>query len=154
MNQIFRFHDLAEGHRVKVKGKLAEARNFAALQIGLKSPDNRASIEGEIQQIDRQKYTLRVLNHQIGVPDDVLVKDAEHNRIAFQNLRIGDVVKIKGLYTAAEGLVPMKIKVQETMGFHIDELQGPIDQIDYGKGALRLIGFNVLLNERTTIEGL
>lgn len=154
MDQIFRFHDLAVGHCVKVKGKLAEGGAFAALQISLRPPHHHASIEGVIQQIDHQKFSLRVLNREIGVPENVLIKDAEHQRREFKNLRVEDVVKIKGIYTTSEGLVPMKIKVQETMGFHIDELQGAIDRIDHESRALQLAGFTVAVNERTTIEGL
>jgi len=138
MDQIFRFHDLAVGHRVKVKGKLAEDGAFAALQISLRPPHNHASIEGVIQQIDHQNSSLRVLNREIGVPEDVVIKDAGQQRREFKNLRVEDVIKIKGIYTGSEGLVPMKIKVQETMGFHIDELQGSIDLIDHERRALQL----------------
>ena len=154
MDQIFRFHDLAVGHRVKVKGKLAADGAFAALQISLRPPHHHASIEGMIQQIDHQNFSLRVLNREIGVPENVVVKDAGQQRCEFNNLRVEDVVKIKGIYTDREGLVPMKIKVQETMGFHIDELQGAIDQIDHERRALQLAGFTVAVTERTAIEGL
>lgn len=153
MDQFFRFHDLAVGHRVKVKGKLAEDGAFAALQISLRPPDHHASIEGVIQEIDHQNFLLRVLNREIGVPANALIKDAEHQHREFKNLRVEDVVKIKGVYNNNEGLVPIKIKVQETMGFHIDELQGAIDHIDHESRALQLAGFTVAVTERTTIEG-
>jgi len=153
MEQIIGFNDLKVGQRVKVKGKSNEAGSFVALEISVKAPADHAEIEGLLQGIDQQKNTLRIMNREITVPSTVTIKTLQLNNSGLSGLKIGDMVKLKGKYSAAGGFALEQIKVKETFGFNVEELQGAINQADREMKTLDVVGFTVLVNAKTTIEG-
>ncbi len=152
MEKVIGFNDLEVGKRVKAKGKPGESGTFLALEIATKTPSDQAEIEGLIQSINHQQNTLHILNREIAVPNSIEVKDVNSNSVGFKNLKAGNMVKLKGKYSEAKGFVVEKIKIKETMGFTIEELQGNIDKIDREKKTLQVVGFTVVVNEKTTIE--
>jgi hypothetical protein len=145
-------NDLKVGQRVKVKGKPGEGRTFMALEIGLKEGDDQTEMEGLIQSLDHQRKTLRLLNQEVMVSGSAEIKDLGRNSIGLQNLKVGDLVKLKGNYSASGGFVPNKIKMKQAMGFTIEELQGHIGKIDPAKKTLEVAGVTVVVNEKTSIE--
>jgi hypothetical protein len=124
-----------------------------AWEISIKNPDDQAKIEGVIQRLDHHKNTLRIFNRDFALPGDIQVKGLQHNLIGLKELKTGDVVKLKGKYSASNGLLPEKIILKETMGFNVDELHGTIGEIHRAQKTLELAGFKVVVNEKTAIEG-
>ncbi|MCI0694726.1 DUF5666 domain-containing protein [candidate division KSB1 bacterium] len=153
MSQFIGFDCLKAGQRVKVKGKPSEDSTFVAGEISIKNRADQAKIEGVIQRLDHQKNTLRIFNRDFALPGDIQVKGLQHNLIDLKELKTGDVVKLKGKYSASNGLMPEKIILKETMGFNVDELHGAIDKIDRAQKTLEVTGFTVVVNEKTAIEG-
>lgn len=153
MEQIIGLKDLKVGQRVKVKGKTDQNGAFTALEVKVKYPEEDSVVEGAIESLDTTSKTVRVLGQSFAVDSSALIKDMRRNGISMDSLRVGDMVKLKGTYDQAAGFQPHKIKVREPMGFQIDELQGNIDTIDTERQTLSLVGFTVVVNHKTTIEG-
>ncbi len=153
MSQFIGFDCLKVGQRVKVKGNPLENGTFMAGEISIKNYADQAKIEGALQRLDHQKNTLRIFNRDFALPSDIQVKGLQHNLIDLKELKAGDAVKLKGTYSASNGLMPEKIILKETMGFNVDELHGAIDRIDRTQKTLDVTGFTVVVNEKTTIEG-
>jgi len=153
MEKTIGFNSLKVGQRVKVKGKPAEGDNFSALEVSIKPGDDEAALEGKIQSLDLGKNTLRLMNRDFALNGSVEIKNVQRQPITLKNLKAGDIVKLKGSYSAAKGFSPVKAKMQEPKGFNIEELQGKIDKIDPEKKNLGLLGFTVMINDKTEIEG-
>ncbi|HEX9654714.1 MAG TPA: DUF5666 domain-containing protein [bacterium] len=153
MEEIIGFKELQVGQPVNVKGKLLEDGSFLALEISVRAYQNGVAMVGEIQKLDPETGTLRLLNQDFILPNDFAVRDAERYDIGFENLKIGSVVKLKGRYSPVEGFVPDSLKMKETFGFNVDKLIGQIDLIDGERRMLKMIGFPVLVNHKTMIEG-
>jgi ADP-heptose:LPS heptosyltransferase/glycosyltransferase involved in cell wall biosynthesis len=149
--QLTGFNDLKAGQSLKVKGKLGEDGVFEALKIRMKAPADEAEIEGLVQSVDHQKNTLRLFNRNFALPDDIAVKDSQHNITALKDLKVGNRVQLKGKYSESKGFVPEKIKVQETTSLGIAELQGNINKIGQEKKTFEVVGFTVVVNEDTII---
>ncbi|MDZ7364016.1 MAG: DUF5666 domain-containing protein [candidate division KSB1 bacterium] len=153
MGEIIGFNTLKIGQRVKVKGKADKSGNFLALEVSVKPPDEQVAIEGKVQSLDLQKNTLHVLNREFALTNGVEIKNVQRQSIALKDLKVGDVVKLKGTFAAAEGFRPLKVKLQESKGFSIEELQGDITQIDPATKTLHVLGIPVVASEKTEIEG-
>ena len=138
------FNDLNVGQRLKVKGKLGKDGAFTALEIGVTAPADEAEIEGFIQNLDHEKNTLRLLNHEFALPEGVAIKD-------LRGLNVGDRVKLKGKHSALKEFAPEIIKKKDAMGLGIERLQGHIDKIDREKKALEMLGYTVIVNDDTLI---
>jgi hypothetical protein len=146
--QIIKFNDLKVGQRVKVKGKSCEDGTFAALKIIMKSPADETEIKGLIQSLDHQRNTLRLLNREFALPDGIAFKNLQRHII---DLKGGDVVKLKGKYSEPKGFELEKIKAMEITAFDLEELQGNVNKIDQEKKTLDMLGFTVVVNEKTII---
>lgn len=153
MDTIVGFNDLQVGQRVKIKGKPGEGGAFVAYAIDIKEPKDQAEIEGFIQSIDHPKNTLRICNREYALPDGLSVKNLQHLGAGLKSLKAGDLVKLKGTYSASKGFLPEKIAMKQNMGFNVQELQGFVDKIDRDKKILEVLGFTVLVSEKTEIEG-
>ena len=153
MDKIIGFSDLKIGQRVKVKGNPAEGGRFMAVEIGVKPPDEAASIEGKIQGVEPQQSILRIMHREVALTNGVEILNLQRNNIGLKDLKVGEFVKLKGAYSATGGFVPHKIKIQEPRGLAIEELQGGINNIDFATQALEVLGFTVEVNEKTEIEG-
>ncbi len=145
------FTNLKTGQRVKVKGKPASNGSFEAMEVELKPPDDTAALEGKIQSLDAQKNSLRLMNRDFAIASGVEIKNAQRQSINMAALRVGDIVKLKGNYSATQGFMPVKVKMQEPKGFGIEELQGNIDKIDADKKTLDILGFSVIATDKTEI---
>lgn len=145
------FGNLKVGQRVKVKGKPGNNGDFEALEVEIKPPDDSASLEGRIQNLDGQKKVLRLMNRDFVVANGCEIKSAQRQTINLSALHVGDIVKLKGSYTPDQGFKPVKVKVQEPKGFGIEELQGSIDNIDVEKRTLGILGFAVMATDKTEI---
>lgn len=153
MEKTIGFNNLKVGQRVKVKGKPAEGNGFTALGINIKAGDDECALEGKIQSLNPAGNALRLLNRDFMVNGGVEIRNVQRQPITLQNLKVGDIVKLKGPYSEAQGFAPAKVKIQEPKGFNIEELQGKIDQIDTAGKTLEVLGFTVVVNDKTEIEG-
>ena len=151
MDQIIGFNDLKVGKRMKVRGMLGEDGVFVAQKICQEVPADDAEIEGLIQSINYQTNTLRLVNREFISPDGIVVKNLQGNIIGLKDLKAGEVVKLKGKYSALKGFVPEKIKMKKPTGLGLAELQGDIDKIDKEQKTLEVVGFKVRFNEKTAI---
>jgi hypothetical protein len=154
MSQIVGFNELKIGQRVKVKGQAIEGGNFTALAVVAKPEEEDVSLEGKLQGVDVQRNTLRIMHRDFAVGGNALIKNLARQDVGLQDLKTGDVIKVKGKYAPASGFVPLKIKVQEPKGFAIDELQGAINKIDREANTIEVIGLTIALNEKTEIDGI
>lgn len=153
MGEIIGFNTLKIGQRVKVKGKPDKSGHFLALEVSVKPPDEQVAIEGKVQSIDPHKNALHVLNREFALTNGVEIKNVQRQSITLKDIKMGDVVKLKGTFSAATGFQPAKVKLQESKGFSIEELQGDISQIDAASKTLHILGIPVVLNEKTEVEG-
>lgn len=153
MEKTIGFNNLKVGQRLKVKGKPAEGNNFAALGIGIKAGDDECTLEGKIQSLDAASNTLRLMNRDFKLNGGVEIRNVQRQPITLQNLKVGDIVKLKGSFAPANGFAPVKVKAQEPKGFNIEELQGKIDNIDAAGKTLEVLGFTVTVSDKTEIEG-
>jgi hypothetical protein len=153
MEKTIGFNNLKVGQRVKVKGKPAEGNSFSALEISIKPGDEESALEGKIQSLDPEKNVLRLMNRDFVLNGSVEIKNVQRQAITLKNLKAGDIVKLKGPYSAANGFAPVKAKMQEPKGFNIEELQGHINKIDAAAKTLDVLGFAVAVNDKTEIEG-
>ncbi len=153
MSQIVGFNELKIGQRVKVKGQAAEGK-FMALAIVVKSDEEDVSLEGKLQGVEAERNIIRVMHRDFTVSGNALIKNLARQDVGLKDLKVGDVIKVKGKFTPATGFVPVKIKVQEPKGFAIDELQGPINKIDRDTNLVEVVGIAIALNEKTEIDGI
>ncbi len=153
MGEIIGFNTLKVGQRVKVKGKPEKSDSFLALEVSIKPADENVTIEGKVQNIDSQKNALHLLNRDFALFNGVEIRNVQRQNIALKDLKVGDVVKLKGTFSAAAGFRPAKVKLQESKGFSLEELQGDISQIDAANKTLQILGFTVMVNEKTEVEG-
>jgi len=153
MGEAIGFNTLKVGQRVKVKGKPAKDGSFVALEVSIKSADENAACEGKIQGLDPQKNSIRLMEREFILPSGIEIANVQRKAITLGDLKVGDVVKLKGAYSASQGFTPVKVKMQEFKGFSIEELQGDIQQIDPAGKTLNVLGFTIITNEKTEIEG-
>jgi hypothetical protein len=153
MGEIIGFNTLKVGQRVKVKGKADKSSNFLALEISVKPPDENVAIEGKVQSIDPQKNVLQLLNRDFVLSNGVEIRNVQRQNIALKDLKAGEVVKLKGTFSAAAGFQVVRVKMQESKGFSIEELQGEVSAIDPANKTLHVLGIPVVVNEKTEIEG-
>ena len=145
------FEELKVGQRLKVKGTPgSDGGTFSALEIAAKEQKDQAEIEGLVQNVDCAGRTLRVVNMDFAVPPGTVIKDVSKREIDLENLSEGDVVKVKGQYGTS--FITAKVKMKESMGFHIEELQGNIDSIDAAAHTIEMVGMKVIVTEKTSIE--
>lgn len=154
MSQIVGFEELKIGQRVKVKGQAAEGGKFMALGIIVKPEEDDVSLEGKLQGVNVENNTLRIMHRDFKLGNGAQIKSLARQDVGLQDLKTGDVIKIKGKYAPATGFTPLKIKVQEPKGFAIDELQGAITKIDRETTSIEVIGLAIALNEKTEIDGI
>jgi len=153
MDTVIGFNDLKVGQRVKVKGNSAEGNRFSAVEVIIKPHEDGAAIEGKIQGIFPEKNSLRLMHRDIAIVNGAEILDSKRDSVGLNGLQAGQVVKVKGSYSAANGLVPRKVKMQEARALAIEEIQGNIDRIDPDKMILDVLGFSVEVNEKTEIDG-
>ena len=147
------FEELKVGQRLKVKGTPgSDGGTFAALEIAAKEQKDQAEIEGLVQSVDSAGRTLRVVNMSFDIPAGTVIKDVSKMEIELGNIKEGDVVKVKGHYDPSTRFVTEKVKMKESMGFNIEELQGNIDAIDPDSHTIEMIGVKVIVTEKTSIE--
>ena len=145
------FEELKVGQRLKVKGTPgSEAGTFCALEVAAKEQKDQAEIEGVVQSVDYAGRTLRVVNMTFDIPQGTVIKDVSKREIDFENLSEGDVVKVKGRYNT--NFLTEKVKMKESMGFNIEELQGNIDSINADSHMIEMMGVKVIFSEKTSIE--
>jgi len=147
------FNELTVGQRLKVKGTPGpDGASFSALEIAAKEQKDQAEVEGLVQAIDSAARMLRVVNMDFDIPVGTVIKDVSKMEIDLDRLKEGDVVKVKGHYDPSTSFVTEKVKVKESMGFNIEELQGNIDAIDPDSHTIDMIGVKVIVTEKTSIE--
>ena len=147
------FDELKVGQRLKVKGSPgADGTSFTALEIAMKAQKDQAEIEGQVQKVEDAARVLRVANINFDIPDGTVIKDVMKMEIGLSDLKEGDVVKVKGQYSPSSRFVTEKVKMKESMGFNIEEIQGDIQSIDAGMHTLEMVGMTVRITEKTSIE--
>ena len=147
------FDELKLGQRLKVKGTPnADGSTFTALEIAAKEHKDISEVEGLVQAVDASGGRLRLVNRNFSVPDSAVIKDTMKTEIGLDGLKEGDVVKVKGAYEPGSPFLASKVKMKESMGFNIEEMQGCIDSIDIDSHRFEMIGVTILVTEKTSIE--
>lgn len=149
MPEFTGFNDCKAGQKVKMKGKPGDGGVFVAHSITLNDAAEEAVIESVIQRIAYEQSALCILDHEIALPGAVTIKDLLRNKISLHGLKAGDRVKLIGKHLESGKFVPEKIKMKDPQGFNVAELQGEIDRVDCEKRALEVLGFTVVVDERT-----
>ncbi len=144
------FDDLQIGQHVKVSGKFREREGFLAVEISPETSRDEAEITCAVQGVTDR--CLRVCGCEIAVPDDLEIKDLDGNRLAPGDLKIGAMLKLKGLYEEGRGFMLTKLKLRDTLEFNIDEMQGVIAKLDREKKTLQLNGVPVWTNAMTVFD--
>ena len=142
------------GQRVKVKGNPGTNGEFKAMEIKVKPGEDEAVMEGKIQAVDPEKRTIKVINREIHLGEHVELKDVLRQPIGFEALKVGDIIKLKGTYSDTEGFKPLKAKLQLFKGYDIQELQGTISDIDADANTMKVVGYRVVIEPSTEIEGI
>lgn len=154
MSENFGFGNLQVGQRVKVKGNPGKENRFVALEISLKPGDDNVALEGKIQALEAQKNSLRLMNRDYVLSAGVELKGIQRQSLALKDFKVGQLVKIKGTYHAGNGgFTPTKVKLQESKGFNVEELQGDIEKIDAASRSFDVLGFTVVVGDKTEMEG-
>ena len=153
MSKLIRFENLREGQSIKVEGKYCKNGKVIAVEINLRPPENNDVIIGMIEKVDRQNQRLRIFGNDFFLKNGIEIRDLNYNRTGIDALDSQAMVKLKGKYTAFEGFVTEKLKLQETLAFNIDKLKGKIEKIDREAGTLKINGITISVNDQTTIEG-
>ncbi len=153
MEKIFGFDELKTGQSVKVKGMSGSNGTFQAHEIKIKPSIEQAVMEGKLSGIDVAEKAIQLMNQTIRLKDGVEIRNTQRQSIQLQDLKVGDIVKLKGSYSADEGFVPVRVKMQDSSGFDLDELQGSIQNIDAANKTIQVNGFTVVINGDTEIEG-
>ena len=154
MEEILGFNNLKIGQQVKVKGLPGPEGGFTAFQIEIKPSRPQSTLIGLLQNVDLRRNTLRMLDRQFTVPDACVITDLNGSLMGMVDLRPTTRVKLKGVYSEAEGFLLQKIEVAAALGFNIDKIEGAIDHLDEASKTLKVVGFTVLANRRTMIEGV
>ncbi|MDQ7053603.1 MAG: DUF5666 domain-containing protein [candidate division KSB1 bacterium] len=153
MAEVLGLTQLKVGQRVKIKGNPGANGDFRALEVNVKPGEDPAVMEGKIQAVDPENRTIRIMNREIKLGENVEIKNIHRQPISFEDLQEGDLIKLKGGYSESEGFVPKKAKLQIFKGFDIEELQGYINRIDAHTGVLDVLGFQVVVDSDAEIEG-
>ena len=147
------FDELKEGQRLKVKGTPgADGKSFTALEVAMKEQKDQAEVEGLVQSVDGSAGVLRVANMNFDITEGTVIKDMAKMEITLSDLKEGDVVKVKGQFSQDSRFVTSKVKMKESMGFNIEEIQGNIESVDAAAHTLDVFGVTVLITEKTSIE--
>lgn len=146
------FSALKQGQWVKVKG-MTENGDFVAHKIKIRPAAEQSIMEGKLQDISTADNSVTLLNVSLPVSSDIDIKNAERQFVALENLKVGEIIKVKGNYSAENGFKPEKLKLQESKGIDYNELQGFIDSLDEIAKTLNVVGVNVGLHDKTEIEG-
>ena len=152
MDQVLGLGQLKTGLRVKVKGNPGTNGEFKALEVNAKPGEDFSVMEGKIQSIDPASRTIRMMNRDFQLGSEVEIKDIHRQPIQFADLKTGDLIKLKGTYTEADGFIPQKAKLQQFKGFDIEELQGFIDKVDVQNNAIEVMGFQIVVSQNTEID--
>ncbi len=151
MSESTGFGNLKVGQHVKVKGQPDAKGNFLAVEISVKPPDENVALEGKVQAVEASKNLLRLLNRDFILPNGIEMKSIQRQSITLRDLKVGDVVKLKGAYHG--GFTPAKVKMQESKGFSVEELQGDIESVNANDHTLQVLGFTVITDAKTELEG-
>ena len=151
---LMELHELQVGQMLKVSGKFREGKGFLGVKITLELPNEEATLEGLVQNIDLQRRTLRLFDQDIALRNGVEVRDLELGSLGLGDLQVGQMVKVKGCYDDAKGFVPRKVKRGYTMEFNIEEIHGLINKLDVQKRTLEVNGITAVVASNAIIEGL
>jgi broad specificity phosphatase PhoE len=143
---------LTVGQWVKVRGAAVHDGNFIALEVIPRAAKKHAGLEGIIQSINHRQSTLRIVNKDIWLPKDIPVRTEPLEERGLAHLREGDAVKISGRWQRNE-FVPEKIKVKSIRGFSLEEIEGPISNVDPVFKRFHTLGLAVMLHDKTSVEG-
>jgi len=143
--------EFAVGQSVKVKGT-SGPDGFTAYDLCEEPEFEETSFEGPLQQVEPAARTLRILERDLCVPEDAVIKNLLRDRVPLGELKPGDVVVAKGSYDAASGFVPRKLKREEAYGFAIERIEGEIEEIDLAARMIRVAGIRVAITGDTLIR--
>ncbi|RMG63382.1 MAG: hypothetical protein D6715_11285 [Calditrichaeota bacterium] len=153
MGEVQALLNLQVGQRVKVKGNVDEQGNFNALEVKVKPGDVDAVMEGRLQGVDVESNTIRLLGRDITLGPDTVIRSADRRDLDLADLKVGEIVKLKGTYSPESGFEVEKVKVQEPKGYYVEELQGYITAMDAESDVIEVVGMTVKLSTRTEVEG-
>jgi hypothetical protein len=142
---------LALGRPVKVKGAI-ESGGFTAFDVRCKGVSDSATLEGPIQHIEPERRLLRVLDHELSIPEGAPIKDLMRDRVELDALASGDQVAVHGHYDRIAGFVPDKVKRQEAFGFALERVRGRVEALDLEDQSFEVAGIRIRVTEETAIR--
>ncbi len=153
MNTFKHFNDLKEGQFLKISGIYRRNQGFLAVEIVLEPDEHSPKVEGQIEWIDASRRCLRILGQDICLDPDVEIRDNDHQPVRFEDLKPGDMVKIKGAYHDQQGFKPKSIKLKKTLEFNIEELQGKVKSIHEREKRVNINDVGILIQDFTIFQG-
>jgi len=142
---------LALGQQVKVAGSFGPS-GFRAQRVRCKPSSGKVIWEGALEGLEPAERALRVFGRRVELPDDAVVKDLERDTIRLEELRVGDMVRLKGSWDAERGFQPKSVKRKQAFGFALEEIQGRIAALGPDRSELEVAGIRVQLLDSTVIE--
>ena len=149
------------GSWIEVDGSLLPDGTFSAKEVEIYAPGDTASIEesaiyGPVQNLNRAKSTMRVLNYTILYDSQTTLKDENKRQILSSKIQNEMGVKVQGSVQPNNTFKATKIKLQKVRlkdgkPKPKESLFGPVSIVDARAGLLRILNTSVQLREDATI---
>ncbi|MEZ4765892.1 MAG: hypothetical protein R3C26_22720 [Calditrichia bacterium] len=147
------FSALKIGQRVKIKCEPVDGNTLNALEISYKEPKDQLEMEGKIQSLDAKNNVIGLLNQTFSIPPGIPVKNEHRENTELSKLAVGDMAKLIGHRSTDGEFIPVKLKTWKPIGVENDELQGNIESISSDEQILKLMNYNIIVNEATEYKG-
>lgn len=142
------------GARISVKGEFEPDGVLRARELALETnTDTDEELRGLIETIDRGGWTLTLLGFTVTVPLDAKLQREPDGEVLWDELAVGQRVKISGRRDATGQFVARKLRVR-TETYPERRYVGPIEAINdapEGDVTLQLLGRRVRVTDRTDL---
>lgn len=152
MNDFYDFSDLRLGMRVNVEGALQPEGGLRAMTISIKDDGADDEFEANIDRVDANGGTLRMLGLTVVCPAGLEIKDIDKQPLTLAALRSGMRLKLKGRLQPDGMFAPDKIKVKMHSPDEQDEIEAAITALDPATHTLRVMGFTIVCDADVEIE--
>jgi KDO2-lipid IV(A) lauroyltransferase len=141
---------LQVGERVKVKGLRGEDGSFVASMVKIRPSHTRTRMRGVIDEIDRERGVVCVLDRDVRVPAACRVIDQAGGRISLRDLPVGTMVELTGIYSVSGGFVASSIQVFRAG--ELEDLLGAVESVAPDGRTFHVLGFRVVTTETTKVK--
>jgi hypothetical protein len=95
---------------------------------------------------------IHILNWTLTLPDGIEIGSDDRRRLDAGALRVGQIVALRGRYSASEGFAPVRLRIRSARRRENLELQGRIEEISRADRTFRLLGITVAVDDRTELS--